>query len=94
MFKTIADVKRRNKEIDRHFFEKSTMKFFNSKIESKLYGGKYFVTSEQFDENSKRKYTVRIANNDGSIDTIGRFSEFSSKEDAIEAIKKIIGEKK
>ena len=44
-----------------HFFGRTTMRFFNSRILSAVYqgpGGIFFVTSERFDE-LPRHYTVR-----------------------------------
>ena len=83
---TIDDVKRINKEKDRHFFDRDTMRFFRSRIErdalqfGQLIDDKYFVTSEQFDSDSSRLYSVRRFNpKEGSIDTVGDFQEFSTK---------------
>ena len=83
---TIEDVKRINKEKDRHFFDRDTMRFFRSKVErdalrfGQLIDDKYFITSEQFDSSSPRLYSVRGFNlKEGSIDTVGEFQEFSSK---------------
>jgi hypothetical protein len=92
---TIADVRAKNKAIGQYWFEPSTMRFFNSKIETGLYGNKYFVTSERFEISPEypKKYSVRIAKPDGSIDTIGEHGEFKTKEDAIEHIKSLLGRK-
>ena len=83
---TIEDVKRINKEKDRHFFDRDTMRFFKSKIEKdqlrfgQLIDDKYFVTSEQYDESSPRLFTVRRFNpKEGSINTVGEFQEFKRK---------------
>ena len=57
---TVADLKR--DVIAGHFFDKGTMSFFKSHVESGIYrtGPRtgYFVTSEQFEEDP-RQYTVR-----------------------------------
>ena len=64
-YRTMADVKRSNKEAGFHLFDRSTMRFFDSRIESGLYrgpGGVYFVTSERFHPESTgepRMFTVR-----------------------------------
>ena len=83
---TIEDVKRINKEKDRHFFDRDTMRFFRSKVErdalrfGQLIDDKYFITSEQFDSDSPRLYSVRRFNpKEGSINTIGEFQEFKTK---------------
>ncbi len=58
---TIADVKALNKRAGQHFFDRATMKFFNSRIESTLMKGNYFITSEQYPFNPRR-YKVRQYN--------------------------------
>ncbi len=65
---TITEIKKQNREAGQHFFEKETMQFFDSRIESSPIRGherSYFVTSEQFRgmgmcADGPRKYTVRV----------------------------------
>ena len=76
--KTIADVKKANKEAGSFFFDRKTMSFFNSKIESGLLKGKFFITSEQHGEH-ERAYTVREVQDDASIKTIGKFMGHKTK---------------
>jgi len=79
----MADIKRNNKKAGYHFFDKDTMRFFNSRIETGLYKDNTFITSEQFDYNSPREYTIRRALNDGiKIETIGELGQFATLEDA------------
>ena len=90
MFKTIKEIKDANEEVGRYFFEKDTMRFFRSIIETrKPIAGSYFITSEQFDNNSPRLYTIRQAESDGGINTIGDFQEYKTKEDAKKAINEL-----
>jgi hypothetical protein len=71
------------------FFAPETMKFFNSE----LHGGfweldqdlphcGYFVTSEQYDENCERMFSVRFAKSPTNIDTVGDFQRFATYEEA------------
>jgi hypothetical protein len=84
-FRTMAEIRAANKAAGMHYFDPKTMKFFASKIEGGPYGGHYFVTSEKtgFDSR-KRAYTVRKAEADGSIVTVGEFLGFAHKEDAVD----------
>ena len=65
---TIADIKQANRDAGQHYFDRSTMRFFDSKVETQVYegpGGVYFVTSEQFhgsQGSNPRKWTVRQFN--------------------------------
>ncbi len=60
-----------------HFFDVDTMRFFNSRILPTVHQGRYgvyFVTSERFDENTPRRYTVRRFDPaTGKVDTVGNF---------------------
>lgn len=70
----------------RHFFDRASMRFFNSVLPKAGYegpGGVFFVTSEQFHGSggyvAPRKFTVR--NLDGEqIRTVGEFNALSRAE--------------
>ena len=85
-------------EIERlvpNFFSKGAKRFFNSKINMQQFA-KYgfFITSEKYDENAKREYTIRFfrksSNNNYSIDSASEFQEFSSLGNATKELNKII----
>ena len=90
MFKTIGEIKRTNKANDGHFFDKGAMSFFNSRIESGVLKGKYFITSERMELTDPKRFTLRVANNDGSIDTVGEFQQFRSTIEAKEYLKELV----
>lgn len=77
-FETIADVRRANDKAGHHWFEADTIRFFGSKIESVVYGGRYFVSSEQ-PPFGARAFTVRRCNDDGSISTVGEFCSIRTR---------------
>lgn len=84
---SLADVKQLNEDAGQYFFEKGTMRFFNSCIETGLLKGGYFVTSERAPHGS-RKYTARKVDYlNGSIETLGDFNECSTKDGAKDQIK-------
>lgn len=82
---TLDYIKRKNHDAGHHFFERDTMRFFDSRILSTLYygeGGVYFVTSEKFrghgTPDGPRLYTVRSFDPEtGSVDTAGPFNKLS-----------------
>jgi len=83
MYKSIAEIKAKNKEAGGYWFTPKTMKFFASRIESHVIKGEYFITSEKTGFNSEnRAYTIRKANSNGSIETIGKFNGFATKAEA------------
>ena len=97
MFTSISEIKRANRESGYHFFSKGTMNFFNSKTHRGVYGGRYFITSEQFVSTSgvrhPRMYTIRKAHPDGAIDTVDTFQKFKHIDQARDYIKyDILGE--
>ena len=81
-FETIGQIKQANEAIGHHWFEPGAMRFFRSRIGQTVYGGRFFVTSEQFDYRSPRLYTVRRANDDGSIGTASDFQQFETSAQA------------
>lgn len=84
-FRTMADVRKANKASGQYWFSPDTMRFFNSVVETGLYGGRFFVTSERRELSMPKLYTVREALPDGDIRTIGGFQGFNTLENAIAA---------
>ena len=82
MIKNMTELKRRHKAGGGHFFDKGAMQFFNSKIESPLIGGRYFVTSEQFGEDPRR-FTVRQVGNHLDINDLSEYQEFETLDEAL-----------
>jgi hypothetical protein len=76
-FETMADVRERNEEVGSYWFSTDTMRFFRTRILGVLVAGRYFVTSERGPDGIRR-YSVREALPDGSIETVGDFGEWST----------------
>ena len=92
---TIADLKRSS--LAGHFFDRNTMDFFNSRIESGIYrtGPRtgYFVTSELFEEDP-RDYTVRRYGPEnsvpwGGISTVDEFCRMATRSAARDAAREL-----
>ena len=80
---TIKDVIRLNKGAGFYFFDKDTMRFWNSKVESKLISN-MFVTSEDNFDRTKKLYTVRGFDPETyEVETVGDFQAFEKLEDAM-----------
>ncbi len=94
-FETMAEVINANRRIGHYFFEASSKRFFDSRIGTKLFGGRFFITSEQFHGSdgyhATRKYTVREVKPDGSVNTYGEFQAYTSNSAARDAILYAIG---
>lgn len=85
---TITQMKKLNKEAGGYWFSKESMSFFDSKVETPANAKGYFITSEQFDEESPRKFTLRWFNPISyTVDTIGEFQEYETLEQAKNARK-------
>lgn len=92
-FHSISEVKRANERLGHFFFDAGSKRFFDSRIGRTLYGGRYFVTSEQFhgsEGSAPRAYTVREAREDGGIETVGEFQAYETREAAIAAIESLL----
>lgn len=79
---SVDAIKRANREAEHHFFDAGTLRFFNSRVLSGVIGNRYFITSERYDHSDgssePRRYTVRVADDAGRIDTVGDFQEWST----------------
>lgn len=86
-FYSVDDVELANWNLGHHFFDPATKRWFGSRIGSDLYAGRFFVTSEQDRRpaastgawNGERRYSVRFARCDGSIETVGEFGAYGSR---------------
>ena len=109
--RTVSDLKITAHALGSHFFDADTMRFFNSRILDTLYplttesetAFGFFVTSERYDENTPRKYTVRCyqvttapRESDGrivsriNIDTVGAFREYETARQAHSAAREAL----
>ncbi len=75
-----------------YFFSKGAMRFFNSRILwatlSPTAEGFAFITSEQFDHNSPRLYTVREWRvSTSSIEELSDFQQFETRAQAVAHLK-------
>jgi hypothetical protein len=91
---TMAAIKEVNKAHGGHWFDRSSMRFFDTRLGQTVYqgpGGIYFVTSEQFHDGAfhgARKFTVRQFNPEtGDVETAGKFQAYTTGEGARAAAK-------
>jgi hypothetical protein len=99
-FRDIGQVRYANNQLGHHFFDRDTLRFFSSRVHDDLYGGRYFVTSERDESygsfgaawDGERRYTIRKANPDGSIETVGQFGQYGSRSGAHAAAARLAGE--
>ena len=87
-YSTIEEIEAHHRSIGGHFFDRSSKRFFNSRIGAAVYGGRFFITSEQFDrDQSPRLYTIRECVN-GRIEDLGEFQAYATGAAARAAIRK------
>lgn len=93
-YRSLGEIKEANHDIGSHWFDAGTIKFWGTRFQSvptstsddgKLIDGRYFITSEPYAWDGPRVFTVRRANPDGTIDTVGEMGEHKTKRAAIKA---------
>ena len=90
-YSSVEDIKAAHAARGGHFFDPDSMRFFNSKVSGQVINGRHFVTSERFDQDSPRQYTIREAKPDGSIDTVGDFGGYKTGAQAKRAARNLGG---
>lgn len=88
-FHTIEMIKQANDTAGFHFFSKDAMRFFRSRVAPGVVHGRVFITSEQFDYESPRLYTVRAMKDDGSTADLSGFQRFETLRQARAYVKRI-----
>ena len=91
-FADLAAVKRANEMAEQHWFSPNTLRFFGSRIESRLIGGRWFISSETPDAYTRRRFTVREALPSGHIGNVGEFRQYASKAEARAAVRDLASE--
>lgn len=79
MYFTMTQIKQANRDKGHHWFDPSTLRFFRSRFGKRVYGARYFVSSEQ-GPGMPRRYSVRIAHDDGRVCTVGEFNSMTRSE--------------
>jgi len=89
-FTSIPAVKAAFNAAGSFWFSPSTMRFFNTKIESSLIGGRYFITSERYESDQPKLFNIRmvVRNDDASLDieTVGEHMTYTTKQQAMNAL--------
>lgn len=83
---SIPAVKRANKALGHSWFSPGAMSFFQSKVETSVLAERYFVTSEHREGPGDRRYTVRIVDDEGAVDTVGDFQQHATLAEAKAAL--------
>ena len=84
-YTNLQDVVRANDKAGRHWFEDDTMQFFKTRLESDLIDGLYFISSER-GPHGPRAFSVRMADEEAHIQTIGDFMAYETLKDAKAAL--------
>jgi len=91
-FDTVEQIKRRNADAGFFYFSPETMRFFRCRVSPIIFGGRFFITSEQYRAMSgdmePRKYSIRFAYTNGNIEHVSEFQAFRSLAQAKRAAKK------
>lgn len=80
MYKSIGAMKKANRALGRHWFDPRSVEFFDSRIESKVIRGRYFISSSQIHDygvdpeyHGPRTLKVHRVSDDGAVDTLWQY---------------------
>jgi hypothetical protein len=93
-FGRMRDVRAANAAAGHHFFDSAAVGYFDTVVETELMRGRLFVTSEQYHSpghDGERRYTVRYAMDDGSIENVGLFQQYAGIGEAVTAALEFAG---
>ncbi len=95
-YTTTAQIKQANAKAGGKWFSKNNMEYFNTIIVRQVFGGRYFITSERdgwgMAWDGRRRYSIRMVDEDAQIETVGEFGQYATKEAAIKAARRIVEE--
>lgn len=80
---TIEEIKEANADKGGYWFSEGALAFFNSIVYPTVYGGQWFISSEE-PPMGTRAYSIRVAMRNGDIGTVGEFMGYDTLEDAEE----------
>jgi hypothetical protein len=86
----VDEIKAANRALGHHWFDRDTMSFFDSKVYGSVHYGRYFISSEVPWGVEKRRYTIRVADERGAVDTIGAPAQYTSYTQAAQALDRMV----
>lgn len=95
MFNSMSELRKKNKAIGHRFFSREMMRAYDSKLESALFRGRWFIMSEKGrEQNAKRKFKLWEANAKGEISAVNGGQFHPDREAAKKALKAVIQQSK
>ena len=85
-WRSIAEVKRANRDVKHYWFTPASMSFFGTRIVTDIVAGRYFVTSEPLPRSTELRYTVREVLEDGVVLTVGTLYDHPDLDAALAAL--------
>ncbi|MBP3931286.1 MAG: hypothetical protein J6D47_17195 [Peptostreptococcaceae bacterium] len=86
---TITEMKKLNSSVGYHYFDKETMKFFNSKIEGTYNNGLFIDSIDNFD-GTKRIYKVKIFTENYNVCNLEDFPTLNCAREYIKTLNKAL----
>jgi hypothetical protein len=71
------------------FFSPGSMRAFGSRLLDGVHAGHFFITSETDHGRANRRYTVRLVDDAGDIQTVGQFRQYATAHAARKAMRRL-----
>jgi len=89
-FASLEEMVTANRAACQHWFDPDAIRFFSCRLSRRIICGRLFISSERFttpftDESPPRRYTIRLATDNGEVRTVGEFQQYRSLAQAQDA---------
>jgi len=96
-FMDVGHIAQTNRENNHYYFAAATVKYLQSKYYQHVFHYCYFISSEVYphhDPNGAELYTIRRADKEGSVTSVGPLGRFKTLDEALHNVEEIIKDDK
>lgn len=78
----LKDIRQASRARGHHWFDAGAMEGFGTRLHGPVIAGRFFITSEQASHDEDRRFTIRMARDDGRVVSVGGFRLYATHPEA------------